>query len=128
MSIGASVLRRPNTRGLPSRPQPAPAQKMSWTAKMILLVFLLTIFEGAIRKWFVGTIPVLRYSVYFSKDLVFVLAALPALSRLGRLGQFAFGTLLPISLALLAMPTLINIGNSNLVGVVLSVRAYLVLP
>jgi hypothetical protein len=103
-------------------------QGTSWTARLILLAFVLTIFEGAVRKWFVGTIPILRYGMYFSKDFVFFLAAVPAFNKFTKLRQLAFGVLLPISFGLLLLPTVINLPKSNPVGMLLSLRAYLILP
>src|SRR5713101_1171039 len=108
MNFSASVIRQPNRRGRPMRQPPqTPTQGTTWTARLILLVFVLTIFEGAFRKWVVGTVPILRYGTYFSKDFVFLLAAIPAFNRFTKLRQLAFGVLLPISVGLLLLPTVI---------------------
>ena len=50
--------------------QRAPTGTSSGT-KLLILVFLLTIFEEALRKWVVSGSPLLRYGIYFSKDIVF---------------------------------------------------------
>src|SRR6516225_9036012 len=110
MSFSTRAIRQQSRLGRPLRQMPkAIVQGTSWTARLILLAFVLTIFEGAVRKWFVGTIPILRYGMYFSKDFVFFLAAVPAFNKFTTLRQLAFGVLLPISFGLLLLPTVINL-------------------
>jgi hypothetical protein len=128
MNFSSTSMRMRPGRSPTRAPGVPRAQPLSWTAKCLLLCFILTIFEGAVRKWVVSGVPVLRYTMYFSKDLVFFLAALPAFGRFTRWRNLAVGTLLPLSLAFLLLPTLANVTNSNIVGFLLSVRAYLVLP
>ena len=106
--------------------QRAPTGTSSGT-KLLILVFLLTIFEGALRKWVVSGSPLLRYGIYFSKDIVFACAALVSIQD-SRWTQRALMLYLPFSAATLLVPTLVNFGNIQGVGLVLSVRAYLVLP
>ncbi len=97
-----------------------------WGGKLILATFLLTIFEGAFRKWVFGGSPPLRYGMYFSKDLVFICAGLAGMAqaRSTRL----IGILLTVSLFSLSVPTLVNLPNTTAVGAILSIRAFLVLP
>jgi hypothetical protein len=106
--------------------QRAPSGTSSGT-KLLILVFLLTIFEGALRKWVVSGSPPLRYAMYFSKDIVFVCAALVSIQD-SRWTRRALMLYLPFSAAALLVPTLANFGNIQGVGLVLSFRAYVVLP
>src|SRR5690348_12702984 len=50
-------------------------------ASLIACVILLTILEGAFRKWVFPTNPILRYGVYFSKDILFLIAGYLGLRR-----------------------------------------------
>jgi hypothetical protein len=95
--------------------------------KWVLIVFLLTIFEGAIRKWLVPDSPTFRYSVYFSKDVAFVCAALAGLAHAQSKLKLV-GALWVVSFIALLVPTIVNIGNTPGVGALLSVRAYLIVP
>lgn len=94
-------------------------------ALFLLAVLLMTIFEGAARKWLFASSPMLRYSAYFSKDLVFVFAAYVGLSRGLR---FDITWFLPCAVLILLPSTIGSVANSNLVGMGLSIRAYLVIP
>jgi hypothetical protein len=128
MNLGAKFVRRPSRNAPPLRPELAPPNAAAWGGKLLLLVFLLTIFEGALRKWVVGGTPALRYLAYFSKDIVFVIAALAGAGVHRRWQHLALGVLLPISVALLLGPTLVNLPHSNAVGLLLSGRSYVLIP
>jgi hypothetical protein len=95
--------------------------------KWILIALLLTIFEGAIRKWFIPGTPAIRYAVYFSKDIAFVCAAVAGMAY-ARQSRKLISTLCAVSLVGLLVPTLVNLSNTPGVGALLSLRAYLVLP
>jgi len=86
------------------------------------------VFEGALRKWVFFEYPPLRYACYFSKDAVFVLAALVGLRTLASGLKMATMILMVASVSLLLLPTFWNLSNSDVLGVVLSLRAYLVIP
>jgi hypothetical protein len=103
------------------------ASRAKWAGWLILLVFMLTIFEGAARKWLFSGTPPLRYAAYFSKDIVFVLAAF-ATYRPSKLTITALAVLLPLSAALLLFPTMANLSSTSAVGAVLSFRAYIIMP
>jgi hypothetical protein len=96
-------------------------------SKWILVVLVLTVFEGAIRKWLVPGFPTVRYAVYFSKDVAFVCAALAGLAYAGTSLRL-LGMLCMASLVALLIPTLVNLSDTSGVGAVLSLRAYVVLP
>lgn len=88
-------------------------------------VLLLTIFEGAARKWLFADNPPMRYAAYVSKDVLFVLAAYLGLQR-GR--RFDLTWLGICALLILAPSSFGTFANSNLVGALLSIRAYLIVP
>jgi hypothetical protein len=85
----------------------------------------LTIFEGAGRKWLFPQIPYLRYAAYFSKDVLFILIAYWGLQA-GR--RFDLQWMVPCALLIIASSAIGTMNNSNLVGIFLSVRAYLIIP
>jgi hypothetical protein len=86
---------------------------------------LLTIFEGAARKWLFQGHPPLRYAAYFSKDLVFILAAYFGLRKGLR---FDISWFVVCAILVLVPSLFATMVNSNLVGMSLSIRAYLVIP
>ncbi len=98
-----------------------------WSLGLVLLagVLVLTIFEGAARKWLFAGSPALRYAAYFSKDVVFLVAAYMGTQR-GKQVDFSW---LGFCALLVLLPSAIGtLAHSNVVGVALSVRAYLVVP
>ena len=98
-----------------------------WDVGVALIagVLLLTILEGAARKWLFADNPPMRYAAYLSKDILFVLAAYLGLQR-GR--RFDLTWLGICALLILVPSALGTFENSNLVGAGLSIRAYLVVP
>lgn len=105
-----------------------PSAGGSWGGKLILLAFVLTILEGAVRKWiFPGPNP-LRYLAYFSKDIVFVMAGLAGRERAGALFRDRASWVLGISAFLILPFAALNFANSTPVGASLSLRAYVILP
>ena len=105
-----------------------PSAGRTWGGKLILLAFVLTILEGAVRKWvFPGPNP-LRYLAYFSKDIVFVMAGIAGREKAGMIFRGRAQWVLGIS-ALLILPfAVLNFNNSTPVGALLSLRAYVILP
>src|SRR5207237_8027863 len=97
-------------------------------AKLLLAVILITIFEGAVRKWFIVGSPALRYLTYFLKDIVFFFAAAVGALTTTRWQRLALATVLPISALLLFLPSVANVSGANAIGVLLSFRAYIILP
>jgi hypothetical protein len=88
-------------------------------------VMLLTIFEGAFRKWAFASNPMLRYATYFSKDVLFVYAAYVGL----RHRSFFDMSWLAACAALIVLPSVgSTLMSLNPVGVLLSLRAYLIIP
>ncbi len=124
--VHSSVPIHPGRLARPAR-QLRPPMLQAWGCTWILVVLLLTIFEGALRKWLVASIPPLRYAVYFSKDFVFVGAALAGMAQARSFGRI-LGILLTFSLISLSIPTLINLPHTTAVGALLSIRAYLIVP
>jgi hypothetical protein len=96
--------------------------------KLLALVIVLTIVEGAFRKWmFPGSAP-LRYAMYFSKDVVFFVAAFVGASSLPR-DQRKLANWVVLVTGLLILPSsLANIGTTSAVGAFLSLRAYALVP
>jgi hypothetical protein len=95
------------------------------SASLIAGVMLLTIFEGALRKWVFDSSDMLRYATYFSKDILFVVAGYLGWQRrpicdLSWLAICAAMIILPS-----AGPTMASLSP---IGVLLSVRAYLIIP
>jgi hypothetical protein len=100
----------------------------AWGGKLILLTLVLTVLEGAVRKWiFPGPNP-LRYAAYFSKDIVFVMAGIVGVGNAGSVFRDRVKWVLGIS-ALLILPfAVLNFRNSTPIGALLSLRAYVILP
>lgn len=98
-----------------------------WTLGLVLLAgaLVLTIVEGAARKWLFAGVPALRYAAYFSKDILFVLAAYLGAQQRRPLGLSIFAV---CAVLILASSVAGSIAHSNLVGTVLSIRAYLIIP
>jgi hypothetical protein len=91
----------------------------------MVCVLLLTIFEGAARKWLFADNPAMRYASYAAKDVVFMILALVCLQR----GKRFDLTWLGICAFLILVPSLPGtLQNSNFVGAMLSIRAYLIIP
>jgi hypothetical protein len=96
--------------------------------KLLALVIVLTILEGAFRKWVFPSSAALRYAMYFSKDAVFFLAALAGSSALTN-SQRKLANWMVLATGLLILPaSLVNIGNTSAVGAFLSLRAYTLVP
>jgi hypothetical protein len=92
---------------------------------LIAAVMLLTIFEGAIRKWVFASNPTMRYATYFSKDILFIYAGYLGLKR----GALFDTSWMWICAALIILPSAgATLISSNPVGVLLSLRAYLLIP
>jgi hypothetical protein len=105
--------------------QPALATRWDLGVFLMVCVLLLTIFEGAARKWSFADNPAMRYASYAAKDVVFMILALVCLKR----GRRFDLTWLGICAILILVPSLPGtLTNSNLVGAMLSIRAYLIIP
>jgi hypothetical protein len=92
---------------------------------LLVMVLLLTIFEGAARKWLFEDSPTLRYAAYFSKDICFVWAAILGRRRGRRFNLSWMG----LCAGLILIPSAASsFANSNAVGTILAIRAYLVVP
>jgi hypothetical protein len=101
---------------------------VQWGGKLILATVILTVVEGAFRKWAFANYPVLRYAVYFSKDFVFILAGLAGVPQApARYRRYFAWILLGGTLSILPA-TLSFLPNETLVGTFLSLRAYILLP
>lgn len=99
-----------------------------WGGSLILITLAFTIFEGALRKWVFSDIPTLRYAAYFSKDVVFILAGLAGFAAAGMTNrQYAYWVVV-ISACFILLPSMSNLPETSLVGSVLAIRAYTVLP
>jgi hypothetical protein len=99
-----------------------------WGGKLILATVVLTIVEGALRKWVFSESPSLRYAAYFSKDVLFVFAGLAGAASMGVNNRRYAGLVLLASVGLILPSSLATFGNGSLVGAILSFRAYVVLP
>jgi hypothetical protein len=105
---------------------------LSHPAIWLSLALVLTVLEGAVRKWVPGFESGLGRSLaYFSKDLCFLIGTLLVLSRpartihaLGKVKEFA----VPALVMLLVGAVLSSVEGFNAVGAVLSLRAVAVLP
>jgi hypothetical protein len=97
-----------------------------WSPAMLIAgVILLTIFEGALRKWVFPSNLAARYAIYFSKDFLFFYAGYLGLRRAL---LFDMSWLIVCS-ALIIIPSAgATLMSSNPVGVFLSLRAYLLIP
>src|SRR5262245_23040830 len=113
-------------RTILASPRRAPVSKPAtkWGGKLLLTVFLLTIFEGAARKWLFQSTPILRYAAYFSKDLVFLLAACAGAASISRRLQKYFGFVFVVGCLFILLPSTMNLATTPLVGAILSFRAY----
>jgi hypothetical protein len=117
----------------PQAARPSPVRRRSiahqpfWQnmALLFVLIVLLTLFEGAARKWLFPSYAWLRYLAYFSKDIVFVLAAYVGLRRARR---FDLSWVLLCALLILVPSAVSTMSHSNVVGMGLSFRAYLLIP
>jgi hypothetical protein len=120
-----------STPGWAWRPVNRAAQKaasLGGGGKLLTLVIVLTILEGAIRKWAFAGSPALRYGMYFSKDAVFVAAALMGASSMTRTQIKYAGMVLLATLILILPFGLASLGNASMVGAFLSFRAYAIVP
>jgi hypothetical protein len=108
------------------RTQSAPRESF-WRQRawLLILVLLLTIFEGAARKWLFPEEPSLRYLAYFAKDIVFCLAAYVGMRKERR---FDLSWLILCAILILAPSAISTVASSNVVGMGLSLRAYLIIP
>jgi hypothetical protein len=98
-----------------------------WWNPAILLagVFLLTIFEGALRKWVFNSNFTMRYATYFSKDILFAIAAYVGMRRGAAFDMSWF----VVCAALIILPSLgSTLASFNPVAVLLALRAYLLVP
>jgi hypothetical protein len=103
----------------------APVDRLWSPALLLVGVLLLTIFEGAFRKWLFAGNPVLRYAAYFSKDMLFLIAAYIGSRRT----TYFKMSWLPVCAALILLPSIgATLVSSNPVGAFLSLRAYLLVP
>jgi hypothetical protein len=66
--------------------------------------------------------------MYFSKDLVFVLAACAGAAAISKTHEKYAIFVLVVSILLILLPSTINLANTPLVGAILSFRAYVILP
>jgi hypothetical protein len=96
----------------------------------MLAALTLTVFEGAIRKWLIGSdITSLSYFVYFSKDIVFVSLLLLPLKKNPAPALKVFRRwLLPGCALLIAGAIGSGIQRINPVGSVLTLRSAVLLP
>jgi hypothetical protein len=96
--------------------------------KLLGLVLVLTILEGGFRKWAFPESDALRYGMYFSKDVVLLVAALVGASSATAVQRRYAGLVLLATVALILPCTLATLGNASLVGAILSLRAYAIVP
>jgi hypothetical protein len=103
-----------------------PADDRWWSAALLIpAVMLMTIFEGAFRKWVFASDPLLRYATYFSKDVLFVYAAYLGWRR----NPYFDLSWVAVCAALILLPSMgATLMAMNPVAVILSFRAYLILP
>ena len=94
---------------------------------LLLLVFLATILEGAVRKWGFPGNSVARYAAYLSKDVLIAMAAYVAW-RSGRRLPLAQVTYVHFGVFLVVLLGLASIHKSNLVGTILSLRSFVGVP
>jgi hypothetical protein len=105
--------------------RPSAAEPWDPGISLLVGVLVLTILEGAARKWLFAEKPGLRYAVYFSKDALFLCAAYLGARRQQRFALPWFG----LCAGLVILPSLFGtLAHSNAVGIALSVRAYLIVP
>ncbi len=106
--------------------------RAEWGGKLILLALLLTVLEGAFRKWVVPGLPPARYLAYISKDVVILCAGLAGMHLTLPRYRRAASYLLAISVALILPSTLfnaaVNPAGISPVGMALSLRSYIVFP
>ena len=121
------TLPRGPTHRVASRTDASSQVAQKWDLGIALLagVLLLTIFEGAARKWLFAGNPYLRYAAYFSKDFIFLWAAYLG-ARRGK--QFHLSWFV-LCTGLILLPSIVStMANSNAVGMALSFRAYVAVP
>jgi hypothetical protein len=101
-----------------------------WVILAVFGALTLTILEGAIRKWIVGTdSSVLSYVIYFSKDIAFIaLLFLPAEKNPGSASLVFRRWLIPGSFLLISGAMASSVQGVNLVGSALTLRAAVLLP
>jgi len=100
-------------------------------AKYLLFVALaLTVFEGAIRKWLIGSeTGICSYLAYFSKDLVFAAILLWPAQRVQSSALTIFTHwAIPGALVFLAGAILSALRGLNPIGALLTLRAGVILP
>jgi hypothetical protein len=119
---GAQVL-----QSAKSQQPSATAGRKAW---LILLVALaMTVLEGAFRKWVFPGAGAMKYTMYFSKDIVFVgLLLLPERTRRSTAMRVFEPWLLPGCVLVALGGALSSLSGFNLVGAVLTARAAIVLP
>ena len=96
---------------------------------ILLAALAMTVLEGAFRKWVLPSGSLMKYSMYFSKDIIFaVLLFLPLRSRTTRVLGIFEQWLLP-GTALLGLGAAISCSRGlNPVGALLTARAVVLLP
>ena len=104
--------------------------KRRWSVVALLAALTLTILEGAIRKWVLGTdSSPLIYLTYFSKDIVFlVLLFLPAEKKADSASLVFRRWLIPGCFLLVSGAIGSSTAGFNSVGAVLTLRASVLLP
>ncbi|MDT5121116.1 MAG: hypothetical protein QOC96_598 [Acidobacteriota bacterium] len=97
---------------------------------IMVAALTLTVFEGAIRKWLIGSdTTLLSYFVYFSKDIAFIsLLLLPSKKNFASLMKEFRRWLLPGCALLVAGAIGSSIEGMNPVGALLTLRSTILLP
>lgn len=104
------------------------AQKIAWG--ILLTALTLTVIEGAIRKWLIGSaFQTSSYVAYFSKDIVFAfLLILPRRGRLSAPLEIYRRWLVPGCFLLICGVISSSLENLSVAGALLTLRAALILP
>jgi len=104
--------------------------KISLTARLLAAGLICCVLDGAVRKWVLFNAPyVLQAIPYFAKDAFILMAAIAgalAAAPAPRLGPFR--TMLFISVAIVAAGILPNLGDTRLIGGMVSLRTMIVYP
>lgn len=98
--------------------------------KVVLLAFTLTVVEGAVRKWVVGTtFSTVSYLVYFSKDIIFAFVLfLPSRQEHSDAANLFLKWLVPGCLICLSALGISSTEQVNLAGAILTSKHLIVLP
>ncbi|MGH7888105.1 MAG: O-antigen ligase family protein [Candidatus Binatia bacterium] len=104
------------------------AQQVAWA--ILLTALTLTIVEGAIRKWLIGSaFQPSSYLAYFSKDIVFALLLfLPRQSHFSAPLEIFRRWLVPGCFLLICGVISSSLENISVAGTILTLRAALILP